>query len=397
MTLLFVGMVNAEDDHVQYKFQYYEDNNEVQVITNAATISKSLGEHVNLGVSYLIDGITGASRVDDRGKAIDGVTAASETDEKRQEVKGSVQLKFDVGAWFNTEKESEDPTFVSITGINSAETDYTSRTVSASVSQDLFQRNTTLATSYTKSFDDFDPAERFRHAVAKGDGWNYFGEGKRQTDKYSVSITQGITTKTLASLIWGYTFDRGYLSRPYYVYQLTNETWVHENLPTERKAMTYTLRVNQFIPTKNGSSIHFDYRFYNDSWELLSHTINLKYYWRFAEFFIVRPSYRFYTQNSAFFYKDKYPSSHKSYVTTDFKYRECMTHAVGLKLIYELRDFFEPEDSPFMSLFPTAIDVAGNYMMRTGTTDEAVIRSHYNYWTDQYQNFWIQAGLKFAF
>lgn len=390
---------SGEADHISYKFQYYDDNNDVNVLSNTTTISKGLGEHVRVNLSYLVDGITGASRNDDRG-AIDGITSASQTDERRHEVKGGLTVNFDWLRIFNRDKETDDPMFITITGINSQENDYTSRTISAAVSQDLFQRNTTIGASYSKSFDDYDPEERFVPDTVD-EGWDYFGDGKRETDRVSASITQGITTTTIASVIWGYVFDRGYLARPYYVYKI-DTSWYHENLPSERKCMTVTGRLNQYIPTNNGTAVHFDYRFYTDSWELVSHTAHIKLYYRAGEKFIINPSYRFYTQNSAFFYKDIY-SSVPNYLTTDFKFRECITNTIGLNLIYEVKDLFKPEDAPFFSLFPINFNIAANYMIRNGPgrEQEEIIKAHYNYWhkkgDNQYQNFWIQTGIQLAF
>ncbi len=408
LSLLSIALC-SDIDHVSYKFQYFDDNNDVNVITNTTAISKGfLDEHLRVNLSYLVDGITGASRNDDRGflDTLDGITAASETKERRHEVKGSLTFMFDWLRLFNKEKDTEDPMFITVTGINSQETDYTSRTISGAVSQDLFQRNTTFGLSYTKSFDKYDPAPRFETAVIDQPGYTYFGNGaedrgRRETDRLTLSVTQGITLTTLASVIGGYTFDRGYLARPYYVYRIETDTdtnFYHEHLPSERRSMTLTGQLRQYIPTEHGTSIHLDYRLYFDSWDLLSHTISLKGYYRFDERFIVSPSYRFYMQNSAFFYKDTYTEEDlPTYLTTDFKYRECMTHTMGLKLIYEVKDFFKPDDAPILTLFPINIDIAANYMIRTGTNDAEIIHSHYNYWSDRYRNFWIQAGVTFAY
>jgi hypothetical protein len=392
---LSIAATGGEMDHISYKFQLYDDNNDVRVVTNTTEISKSLGEHVHLGIAYLADGITGASRKDDRGD-IDGITAASVTRESRQEVTGALSGTFDLTRVFKRESEALNPTTIGITGINSVETDYRSRTLGASFSQDLFQRNTTLGFSFIKSFDDLDPAPRFINSTLLQDvGWNYFGEGKRQTDKINVSLTQGITVTTVAAFIWGYVYDRGYLAKPYYVYEIDN-VYKHEKLPAERRNMTFTGRINQYIPTKYGLALHCDYRLFYDSWDLVSHTASLKIYYRFAEKFIIEPSYRYYTQTSAFFYEDEYTGD-PVYLTTDLKYRECMSNTFGLKLIYELKDFFKPEDAPVLSLFPVTIDIAGNYLLRTGPDDPAVLDAHYARWSGQFSTFWIQAGVVFAF
>jgi hypothetical protein len=405
----FLPGYGGEGNGLDYKFQYYRDNNDVTVTSNAINLGAKLGEKGHLAVGYLVDGITGASRRDIHGtsQGIDGITGASavvpdgitsaspEVREHRHQVSGTLSFTHDFIKMVSADKNNDDPTVMSVTGVNSQENDYTSRTFSAALSQDLFQRNTTLGVRYGKSFDQFRPDARY--TPRNDDGWFFFGNGKRETERVSASLSQGITTTTVAALIWGYVYDRGYLSRPYYMIEI-DSLYYHENLPVKRRSMTITGRLNQYIPAGSGLSLHIDYRYYTDSWNLVSHTLSGELYIRLGDFFILRPLYRFYMQSNAFFYADVYTEP-VQYLTTDFKYRQSQTHTAGLKFSWQLRDFVKPEENRFFAFYPVAVDVAGEFYQRTGTKDAVVRNTHYNYWPtyDGYRAFWIQSGMRFAF
>jgi hypothetical protein len=404
---------SEESDEINYKFQHYEDNNEVSVSTNTVSFSKRIKESWKVSGSYLVDAITGASRRDIRGtkfdtlksrtdavsgatrQAPDAVTSASPTSEKRNQVSAGATFVHDIIKLFRSDKNNDDPTTLSLTGITSEENDYTSRTISFSASQDLFQRNTTFGLRAGKSFDQYRPPPRFIPAAQLDPGWNFFGNGARRTDNASLSLTQGLSTTTIASIILGYVFDRGYLGRPYYVYKI-NDVYRHETVPVRKKSMTITGMCNQYIPLGSGLSVHLEYRYYADSWEIRSHTGAVEVHARIGEYFIVRPSLRLYTQSSAFFYRDVYDSS-DYFLTTDLRYGGYATNTMGLKVSCETREFIKPENHRNLALYPVAIDVGVYYMTRTGPDDLSVLRSHYAYYNSVFRTSWIQAGVRFAF
>ena len=170
----------------------------------------------------------------------------------------------------------------------------------------------------------------------------------------------------------------------------------HEVLPDQKKTMTITGMLNQYVPFGQGNSIHVEYRYYADSWEIHSHTGTLEFYARIGESFIIKPSFRLYTQSSAFFYKDTYDSL-DYFLTTDLKYGGFGTNTVGLKLSYEPRDFIKPERNPLLALYPVAVDIGVHYMTRSGPDDISVLRAHYAYFNSIFKSFWLQTGVRFAF
>lgn len=414
------------EDAIDYKFQAYIDDNHVQVLCNETSASKKINDHFSLSVSYLLDAITSASRKDYRGLISksgvavgtaaktsstmpDGVSSATKTDELRHQPSATIIYVNDFAKMLGGSKNSDNPTTISITGINSQENDYTSRTVSGGFSQDLFERNTTLGVRYSKTYNTYSPAERYINLSSPG--WNYYGNGKRQTDTYSASVAQGITTTTIASLILSYTYDRGYLERPYNLYEIesTNsddddainingKQFYHEFLPTTHKSATITGALNQYIPFWNGMALHIEYRYYTDSWSLSSNTLSLEWYTYLTEKIIVRPSARVYSQSSAFFYRDKYTSP-KNYLTTDIRYRGCNAYTAGIKFQYLVKDFVKPENVSFPSIYPVTVDVGFDYYRRTSPTDSTVLHNTYQYYGSGvgFQAIIIQSGIRFIF
>jgi len=397
----------GEGDEIEYKFQYYTDDNRVDVITNTASVSKKVNDHVSFSLSYLVDAISGASRRDHRGappatdavtsatKSVDAVSSATKTDELRHQPSITISYLNDYLKMMGAGSNTDNPATLSITGMDSKENDYTSRTVSAALSQDLFERNTTIGLRVGKSFNQFQPVSWF--IPVSDEGWNYFGDGKRQTDNISASFTQGLTTTTIAMVIVGYVYDRGYLARPYYVYKIS-DIFQHEVLPTEHRSMTITGKLNQYFAVGNGLALHVDYRYYKDSWDQKSNTVALELHYYVTDKIILKPSYRLYSQSTAFFCKDAYSASDR-YLTTDIKYRGGNASTAGLKVSYELKDFVKPEQGGFFGIFPVAFDVGVDYYRRDSPKDPVILYNYYQYYSPHigFKALWVQSGLRFAF
>jgi len=412
---ILVGISSSfseESNTVEYKFQYYKDNDGVKVLSNDVGAGMKLSDHFKIKADYLVDAITGASRRDRRDTnatlaKVDGVTSATSVDgvssattrEQRHQISGALSFLYDLIKHFRADKNNDDPTTFTLIGSNSDENDYTSRTVGLSLAQDLFQRNTTVSFTFGKSFDQWNPVSWAIPGPTDA-GWNYLGNGRRQTSRYSLGLTQGITTTTIASLNGDYVYDRGYLAKPYYVMQIGNK-YYRENLPSERTSVSVTGLLNQYVPIEipniNGIALHGEYRWYHDTWAITSHTASAEVYVRLFDNYIVRPLYRRYWQSSANFYQDSYQTV-PVYLTTDLKYREGFSQTFGLKLSWEVVDFVKPANARF-PFFLQSFDIAGNFYFRKDPISQAIVNSHYGYWKakEGYQMYWIQTGIKFAF
>ena len=74
------------------------------------------------------------------------------------------------------------------------------------------------------------------------------------------------------------------------------------------------------------------YRFYRDSWDLHAHTPELRILQEVGTSAEASVRYRYYTQDAAFFYRDRYTSSMITYVTDDPKMSNFDGHLLEAKL-----------------------------------------------------------------
>ncbi len=118
-----------------------------------------------------------------------------------------------------------------------------------------------------------------------------------------------------------------------------------------------------------------DYRYFNDDWGVESSTFDLEWYQKIGENLVIRPKYRYYTQNSADFYtldltgtvidpRDSLQGVPPFY-SADYRLAKLDTHTYGLKVIYKFGDRFsvdaaferyemEGKDETPQSAFPDA-------------------------------------------
>lgn len=394
------------EQQFEYAFQDYRDNNLVSVGTHALRAGFNLGTHTGINAHYLVDGISGASRNDIHGsypdadgisaasqKSLDGITSASPTNELRHQLGASVSVVGDVLKRLR-EKLSDNPTTASIGAIVSQENDYHSNTMLVSVAQDLLHRNTTLGLSYSLSLDQFTPPSRY---IPLNDaGWERYGDGKRRTERGALSLTHGLSLKTLARASIEYGRDQGYLARPYYL-QKIGTTYYKETLPPRRDNIVLALKLNHYLSAGQGIALRGGYRFYDDTWDITSHTADIELRVRLGTMLTLAPSYRFYHQSGAFFFAEKLQSV-PTYLTADLKYGPHNTHTLGMQCTIG-RDVVAEQIEPRFALVPAGLDI-GFWMMHRGSTEDVTVRNgFYNYWPtrDGFWAGWLRTSVRLAF
>ncbi len=77
--------------------------------------------------------------------------------------------------------------------------------------------------------------------------------------------------------------------------------------PGEKDQVSILARYRHHVEVLNGS-LHADYRFYADDWEMMSHTVDLAWYQNFLGWLTITPSVRWYSQSKAFFYDPVLPA-----------------------------------------------------------------------------------------
>jgi hypothetical protein len=119
----------------------------------------------------------------------------------------------------------------------------------------------------------------------------------RNTLTASLSFSQIINQRMQGSIEMDMVYQNGYLGLPFHrVFYNTGKDTI-ESLPSQRFKLPIGFRLNYFLGDK--IIIRSYYRFYADSWGLMSHTFNLEVPVKITPFFSLSPFYRFYVQTAA--------------------------------------------------------------------------------------------------
>jgi hypothetical protein len=306
--LLALSGVAWADDSFVAKTQVYVDNDHTTVVSPLVGISKDAWQGGTLGASYVADVVSSAS--------IDVVSNAThQMNDLRNEVTGSITQKLK-------------DTTLSGAYIYSSEHDYWSNNLAFSLSQDLFQKNTTLALGYALALNDVGRTgdQAFHRSL--------------QVHSLSGSWTQVLTKSTILQGSYTFGYLNGYMSSPYRFVRIDTPDAsdiafkIPENDPSVRIRHAFVVGFNQHVG--KDSSVQADYRLYFDSWGLISHTVQLRYFVNFGSF-TLRLRERFYYQKGADFFQTNYTSDHlQPYVTADRELSTFWSNVAGIKASWKL-------------------------------------------------------------
>ncbi len=232
-------------------------------------------------------------------------TPAPGMDDERKEIGLGVTRYFSrgtLGATFN----------------NSKEHDYHSRALGLSATKSTEDNNTT-----------FNAGLGYTSDLINSSNQTIVGETKKTTD-FVIGLTQNLTPHDIVQLSTSYSVGKGYYSDPYkYV----------DNRPRDKKQNTFGIKWNHYLKDHK-ASLRMSYRFYKDSFGIISHTLGTDYVKSFGAL-RVTPSIRYYTQNSASFYVDPNASDTPvfgavGYISGDQRLAAWGAINLGLKLDYDI-------------------------------------------------------------
>jgi hypothetical protein len=119
----------------------------------------------------------------------------------------------------------------------------------------------------------------------------------RNTLTATLGFSQIINQRMQGSIEMDMVYQNGYLGLPFHrVYYNTGKDTI-ENLPSRRFKLPIGFRLNYFLGDR--IILRSYYRFYADSWGLVSNTANLEMPIKITPFFSISPFYRFYMQTAA--------------------------------------------------------------------------------------------------
>jgi hypothetical protein len=276
------------------------------VVHPQADFGIDLGRFFSLDAAYSADAVSGATSVIYQADAISSATTFSDT---RQEGTLGFGLhgrrsRLNVSATFGTER------------------DYLSRQIGGSASIDLPGRNTTVAIAYSHSFDQvcdkdngtLSPQETTaltgadkceKHSVMFGrdrPGMTLWRD--LSIDTAQATLTQNLSpTMNLQLAGYGQILE-GFQSNPYRRVRIGANS-PQEHIPSTRDRWSLSARLNRFLP-KLHSAVHFDARFYDDTWRVIGGDVELGYSQYIGKSLLLKLHARVYQQSAANFFKDAF-------------------------------------------------------------------------------------------
>ena len=234
----------------------------------ALLVRKSVADRFSLTGTYYLDAVSNAS--------IDVVTTASKYHEVRNEFGLSADYVY---------RDSQ----VTIGATTSREPDYTANAGSVDVTQEVFGGMTSVSLGFTRAADKVG-----KHNAPE------FSDTARHW-QYRLGITQILTPRWIMSANAEALSDDGYLGSPYRSARVFG-AFVPERNPRTRSARAFKLRLIGDLGSRD--SIHADYRYFTDTWDIKAHTAEFGYSRYFGDTFLADTFLRYYTQKHALFYSD---------------------------------------------------------------------------------------------
>jgi hypothetical protein len=145
---------------------------------------------------------------------------------------------------------------------------------------------TTYSAAISASDDDIDPTQG---AVPT----NTLSASKDVRSAW-VGVTRIVSKRALVRFGLSYTYRDGFLTDPYKY---------RDSRPDERKEWTIGTGYRHFFEEQN-AALHVDYRYFDDDWDVSSHTVDVAWQQNLGDGFLVTPFIRYYTQDNAKFFSN---------------------------------------------------------------------------------------------
>ncbi len=300
-------------DKISVGYDYYSDSGDTQVYSPNIGIYKKISNKFLIGVKSRVDAITSATISNGgRRNKVDAVTSATAS-RTFDEVRFAPSL---------FTKYKDDDNAMTIGGYYSTERDYTGRSVYADYTRLLNEQNTALGLAVSYAFDQWDPA--FSRKLPTND---------RNEVEIDFTATQLFSPTFSGQFIYSFIDKNGFLASPYY-YLTTRTFTVFERYPEHRTGHALALKLVKALDPL--TSAHFKYRFYTDTWDINSHTLEFELYREISKPVTLGVRYRYYKQKEADFMKSL--SEYKrndQYIGVDYRYSAFSANTVGLSLIFK--------------------------------------------------------------
>jgi hypothetical protein len=298
------------DDRADVLYHRY-DGGGVTIDGPSLLVRKQFAEKYSVSANYYVDMVSSAS--------IDVVTTASPYTEERNQASLALDML-------------NGKTQYSIGFAGSDENDYTAKTASFDISQDLFGDLTTLSFGFSRGWDE----------VRKRDDDEFSEPVDRRS--YRLGLSQIVTSKLMMGFAYETITDEGFLNNPYrsvryldpdspagYAYQ-------PEVYPRTRTSNAASVNARYFLPYR--AVLHGEFRWFTDTWGIDASTVRLGYTQPFGKRWVIEGGLRWYDQSAADFYSDLFPrQDFQNFLARDKELSTFTSQMLSVGATYELPAF----------------------------------------------------------
>ena len=182
----------------------------------------------------------------------------------------------------------------------------------------------------------------------------------RTTFSGSLILSQVVNKDVQVALITDAVAQQGLLSLPFHRVYFNNDSARIENLPGTRFKFPVGIRLNYFMGDK--VIIRSYYRFYSDSWGIVSHTASIEVPYKVTPFVSLAPFYRFYSQTASVYF-----APYQAHVLSDKYYTSNYDLSAFTSQFIGLNVRLTPKNGVFHMPFFNMIELRyGHYIQTTG-------------------------------
>jgi hypothetical protein len=160
----------------------------------------------------------------------------------------------------------------------------------------------------------------------------------KSEDGYSLGYTAVLGERDLLDVAVSLMQLRGYLNDPYKVVTIgspDSTVTLPEQRPDTRSRRALVLKYGHHYPWDG--AIRITYRYYNDSWSIQAHTLDVVYDHRLDQDWMVSPEVRLYTQTAASFYTSLAPAP-RPLMSADYRLSPFDSILGGLTITRRIND-----------------------------------------------------------
>ncbi|MFH0710379.1 MAG: DUF3570 domain-containing protein [Pseudomonadota bacterium] len=331
-SLAIVSMNVSAQDYVNVQILHYSENDSrVSVIAPSIEVNKDFGTDYTLNVDIVTDSVSGASPTYyDATSGASSYSRGTSTNIKKGNVAFEEQRNAG-NANLTTRFKNRDELQIGFS--SSSEHDFDSLEFSTSYLHyldDSHNQSILFGGSYQNNEITIQCNQHTACDVSSGAS----AKMTSSVINAQVGFIQVIDTSSIANIGVFYSNESGFLSSPYHNI-IRNTNVVTNELKPDAKA-GYGIKLGYQKAFDDRFSSQLSYRFYNDDWDITSHTVDSLLYYEVGSDIILSGGIRYYTQTKANFYGESF--SNEKFASSDERVNafNAITYKMGID--YKIND-----------------------------------------------------------